>query len=83
MTAQQTIIAQENARLIALVAAFDSARETWSQAAETWDTDPTNAHADALTEAETLVRERSAELARHVASLVRTGYRLTLPEGKN
>ena len=53
MSAQQTIIQQDNTYLVALVGQFETAREAWAQAAETGEADPTiEAHAAALTEAE-------------------------------
>lgn len=77
----QTIIQQDNARLIALVDAFEAARAGWENAAETWDTDPTiEAHAEALTEAEREAREAAADLAAHVAAWVTGGYRLHRPK---
>ena len=81
MSAQQTIIQQDNTSLVVLVGQFEIAREAWAQAAETWDAAPTiEAHAAALAEAERQSREATTDLAAHVAAWVKAGYRLHLPD---
>jgi hypothetical protein len=76
-----TIIQQDNAHLQALVENVEAASAAWERASQTWEADPTQeAHADALLEAERDYDRAAKELAQHVRSLFRVGYRLTLPD---
>lgn len=82
MNSKQQILQQENERLHQLLDAVDTTFQNWMSTIDTWTADKTNANQETMSEAHKLYQDANEEVGRHLSTLRKSGYKISIEWGK-